>query len=69
MNVAPVLDEVRRHHPEAETIAVDDCGSDGTSLALAAQTGIGVLRLPRHLGQGAAIYRGLTHATGERSAF
>jgi dolichol-phosphate mannosyltransferase len=64
-NVGPVLDEIRHYHADAEIIAVDDCSTDGTSLALAERVGIEVLRQSRHLGQGPAIYRGLTHATGD----
>ncbi len=64
-NVGPVLDEIKRFYPEAQLIAVDDCSSDGTYRALAAQSGVQVDRLPQHLGQSAAIYRGLLQATGD----
>jgi dolichol-phosphate mannosyltransferase len=65
MNVRPVLDEIRRCQPDAEIVAVDDCSSDGTERALADERGIKVLRLPRQLGQSAAIYAGLLHSTGD----
>jgi len=64
-NVEPVLSEIRRLYPEAQVIAVDDCSTDGTYTVLHSQPNIQVERLPLHLGQSAAIYRGLSLATGE----
>jgi dolichol-phosphate mannosyltransferase len=64
-NVAPVLNEVRRFYPQAQLIAVDDCSADGTYRAIAAQPGVQADRLARHMGQSAAIYRGLTQAHGD----
>ncbi len=65
LNVAPVLEEIRQLHPEAEIIAVDDGSTDGTPAALAKQADVTVLRLPRNCGQSAATYRGLIEATGD----
>ena len=67
-NVGPVLRELRRIHPEAEIIAVDDGSGDGTYEVLSAlrdEAGLVVHRLPRHLGQSAAIYAGLCRAQGD----
>jgi len=63
-NVDPVLNEIKRFHPEAELVAVDDCSSDGTDRVLAKQSDVRAFRLPRHLGQSAAVYRGLVEANG-----
>jgi len=64
-NVVPVLSEIQRFFPDAELIAVDDGSSDGTARALAGFSGVQAIRLPRHLGKSAAIYRGLVQASGE----
>lgn len=64
-NVEPVVSEVRGSLPNAEIIAVDDGSRDGTFEALSQQKGIEVHRLPRHLGQSAAVYAGLRRATGD----
>lgn len=64
-NVAPVLSELQRCHPNAEIIGVDDGSSDGTFDALTALDGVQAHRLPRHMGQSAAIYAGLLRCTGE----
>ncbi len=64
-NVVPVLNEIRRCHPEAEIIAVDDHSTDRTSEILGGQSGVRLCRLPRRLGQSAAVYGGLVRATGD----
>ena len=64
-NVAAVLAEVRRAQPEAEIVAVDDGSGDATWARLSALPGLRALRLPRNQGQSAAMYRGITAATGE----
>lgn len=64
-NVVPVLGEVRNAYPDAEVIAVDDGSGDQTFDILCQQAGVRVHRLPRHLGQSAAIYAGLQLATGD----
>jgi dolichol-phosphate mannosyltransferase len=64
-NVVPVLGEIRRCHPEAEIIAIDDHSSDRTFELLSTQPGIRAWRLPRHLGQSAALHVGLRQATGD----
>jgi dolichol-phosphate mannosyltransferase len=64
-NVGPVLGEIKRFHPDAQLIAVDDCSTDDTYRALSRQPGVEVDRLLRHMGQSAAIYRGLLAAKGE----
>jgi dolichol-phosphate mannosyltransferase len=64
-NVVPVLNEIRRCYPDAEVIAVDDGSRDETFSLLSQHANIRVHRLPRHLGQSAAIYSGLRLATGD----
>ena len=64
-NVLPLLSEIRRHHPEAEIVAVDDCSRDGTFDLLRTQPAVRAHRLDRHLGQSAAVYAGLRLATGD----
>jgi len=44
---------------------VDDHSSDSTPEKLAAQEGVRVIRLPRQLGQSAAVYRGFVASTGD----
>jgi len=51
-----------------EIIAVDDGSTDGTDRILAQIHGVTVLRLPRNLGQSAAIYAGLQAASGDAIA-
>lgn len=53
-SVGPVLVEIKRFHPDAQLIAVDDCSTDGAYRALSRQPGVEVDRLPHHLGQSAA---------------
>ena len=64
-NVAAVLTEIREYQPDAEIIAVDDHSSDRTPEILAQQPGVRVIRLPKQLGQSAAVYRGFVAATGD----
>lgn len=64
-NVGPVVSEIRSAYPDAELICVDDGSRDRTFDCLAQQSGVRVHRLPRHLGQSAAIYAGLKLATGD----
>lgn len=64
-NVGPVLAEIRRYHPDAEIIAVDDCSTDATLEILRRHRDVQVIELPGHLGQGAALYSGLKAARGD----
>ena len=62
-NVDPVLAEVRDAMPGAEIIAVNDGSTDGTAARLARTPGIVTVSFPHNLGQSAALYAGLLHAT------
>ncbi len=64
-NIVPVLSEIRLAYPQAEIIAVDDGSRDLGFEILSQQAGVRVHRLPRHMGQSAAIYAGLKLATGD----
>ena len=63
--VAEVLAEVAQCQPGAEIIAVDDGSSDGTWTAIARAPGVRGIRFERNQGQSAAMYAGLTAASGE----
>lgn len=64
-SVVAVLDEIKQAQPEAEIIAVDDGSTDGTVEILEKQSGIRIARHQKNLGQSAALYTGLTSATGD----
>jgi dolichol-phosphate mannosyltransferase len=64
-NATFVLGELRGVLPAAEIIAVDDGSTDDTWEQIRNVPGIRSLRLPRNLGQSAAMYYGLRAATGE----
>lgn len=64
-NVVPVLDELRAALPEAEIVAVDDGSRDGTWEALRAYPNLRALRLRENRGQSAALFAGLSAATGQ----
>lgn len=64
-NVVSVLAEVRRAVPDAEIVAVDDGSRDATWAKLSALPDVRALRLPRNMGQSAAMYHGIMAATGE----
>ena len=64
-NVVSVIEEVRRTNPDAEIIAVDDGSTDTTPQQLASQKNVTVFTFPKNLGQSAALYYGLNHATGD----
>lgn len=63
-NVQAVLEEVRRAQPEAELIAVDDGSTDTTWAKIQALPGVRGVRNPRNMGQSAAMFHGISHATG-----
>ncbi|MBK8479398.1 MAG: glycosyltransferase family 2 protein [Opitutaceae bacterium] len=63
-NVVSVLDEIRRAQPAAEVIAVDDGSGDATWERIGTVAGVRGVRLPRNMGQSAAMYRGIMAATG-----
>lgn len=64
-NVEAVLAEVRRAQPEAELVAVDDGSRDATWAKIQAVPGVRGVKMPRNMGQSAAMYRGILAATGE----
>ncbi len=64
-NVVPVLEETRSACPRAEIIAVDDGSSDATRDRILSVPGVILVSHPRNLGQSAALYSGLTRATGD----
>lgn len=63
-----VLPELRRQHPDAELIVVDDASTDDTA-ETAKSFGATVLTSPYSMGNGAAIKRGARLATGDVIVF
>jgi len=59
--IAAVVESLRLHAPEFDTLVVDDGSSDETS-ALAAGAGAKVLRLPFNVGIGGAVQTGFVYA-------
>jgi dolichol-phosphate mannosyltransferase len=60
-----VLDEIRRVLPEAEIVAVDDGSTDDTASRIASVPGVRLISMERNCGQSAALFAGLTSASGE----
>jgi glycosyltransferase involved in cell wall biosynthesis len=65
-NLAAVVAEVREARPADEVLVIDDGSEDGTA-RLARELGCRVLRLPLHLGYGAAVQAGVKY--GLRRAY
>jgi glycosyltransferase involved in cell wall biosynthesis len=63
-----LLGEIRRRHPDAELIVVDDGSSDDTA-AVAEKNGARVIRHRYSMGNGAAIKAGARAATGDVLVF
>lgn len=63
-SIGSVVAELKRLHPSAELIVVDD-GSDDDTAAIAEQTGANVVRHPYSKGNGAAVKTGAREASGE----
>jgi glycosyltransferase involved in cell wall biosynthesis len=59
-NLAGVVDEVREARPGDDIVVVDDGSEDGTA-TLARTLGCRVVRLPSHLGYGAAVQTGVKY--------
>jgi dolichol-phosphate mannosyltransferase len=64
-NVVPVLEEIRSACPHAEIIAVDDGSTDATRARILAVPHVILVSHASNLGQSAALYSGLTRATGD----
>jgi dolichol-phosphate mannosyltransferase len=63
--VLAVLEEIRFTLPDAEIVAVDDGSTDGTASLIASVPGVRLIRMGTNCGQSAALFSGLTSATGE----
>jgi glycosyltransferase involved in cell wall biosynthesis len=61
VTVAGVVQSLRRHAPEWDTVVIDDGSTDDTA-ALARQAGARVLHAPFNLGIGGAVQLGFTYA-------
>lgn len=59
--IASVVDALRRHAPQFDTLVVDDGSTDGTAL-LAHEAGARVVRLPFNVGIGGAVQTGFVYA-------
>jgi glycosyltransferase involved in cell wall biosynthesis len=57
-----VVSDLRNHVPEADILIVDDGSTDGTEQMLS-ELGVRWLRMPMHVGLGAAVRAGLRYAT------
>ncbi|GAB4173802.1 MAG: glycosyltransferase family 2 protein [Wenzhouxiangellaceae bacterium] len=66
--IASVVEAVRRGHPDAEIIVVDDGSADQTA-ELARQAGAKVISHPVSLGNGAAVKAGARRASGDILVF
>jgi len=66
--LADLLPRLRQAQPDAELLVVDDGSSDDTA-AICARHGVGVLRQPYSMGNGAAIKRGARAAKGDVIVF
>jgi len=67
-NVEMVLRETRATNPHAEIIAVDDGSTDCTAMKIGAFSDVRLISQPKNMGQSAALYTGLLHASHELCA-
>ncbi|UCD17586.1 MAG: glycosyltransferase family 2 protein [Candidatus Zixiibacteriota bacterium] len=61
VNIRPVIEDLRRCHPEFKIVVINDCSEDGTEKAVR-ELGQTVLNLPVNLGIGGAVQTGLKFA-------
>lgn len=61
-SIPNVIRSIKRHHPEADIVVINDGSSDGTSLAAKATGGAYVIDLPVNVGIGGAMQTGYLYA-------
>lgn len=67
-NLERLLPEIRRLHPDAELLVVDD-GSDDDTAAVSERCGARVVAHPYTMGNGAAVKTGARHSSGDVIVF
>lgn len=67
-NIADVIIDIRKRHPDFEVLVVDDGSTDDTA-RIAGEAGAIVYRHPYNIGNGAAVKTGIRMATGDVMVF